>query len=339
MQAYKIRSKADDAYLSLENVPKPEPSHGEVRIRVVTTSLNYRDLLMLDNAADWNLVGRVPFSDGAGVVDAVGTGVTEWHVGDRVVMPYFKDWLSGRFRSEYMDSALGGPATDGVLAEYVTMPAMALVAVPPQLSMEQVVTLPCAAVTAWHGLFVRGGLQSGDTVLIQGTGGVALFALQLTIASGARAIVLSSSDDKLEQAQALGASALINYRTTPEWQHAVRAANNGEGVTHVLELGGPDTYARSLQSLAPAGHLIQIGVLTGFAPKPDLTLLQPLNADIHGIVVGSTTHLREVLAFMVERNLSPIIDRIFEFNEATEALTYLRSGVHFGKVVLRVAPE
>ncbi|CAM3520035.1 NAD(P)-dependent alcohol dehydrogenase [Rouxiella silvae] len=338
MQVYKIRKNADAAYLSLEEAIKPEPGPGEVRIRVVATSLNYRDLLMLDNAVDWNLISRVPLSDGAGVVDAVGTGVTEWHAGDRVVMSYFRDWTSGRFRSEYMGSALGGPTADGVLAEYVVMPSTALVAVPPQLSLDQAATLPCAAVTAWHGLFVRGGLQAGDTILVQGTGGVALFALQLAVAAGARAIVLSSSDSKIERARTLGASDGINYRTTPEWQHAVRAATNGEGVSHVLELGGPETYARSLQSLAPTGHLIQIGVLTGFGPKPDLSLLQPLNADIHGIVVGSTAHLHDVSDFIAERNLPPVVDSIFRFDEAASALAYLRSGAHFGKIVLRVSP-
>lgn len=226
-----------------------------------------------------------------------------------------------------------------MLAEYVVMPGAALVAAPAGLSLEEVATLPCAAVTAWHGLFVRGGLQAGDTVLVQGTGGVAIFALQLAVAAGAKAIVLSSSDSKLERARALGASALINYRTMPEWQNAVRAATDGVGVSRVRELGGPDTYARSLQSLAANGHLIQIGVLTGFGPKPDLTLLQPPNADIHGIIVGSTAHLRDVSAFIATHKLPPIIDSSFAFEDAKAALTHLRSGAHFGKVVLRVSPE
>ncbi|EKT62010.1 zinc-dependent alcohol dehydrogenase family protein [Providencia burhodogranariea] len=337
MKAYKIKNIAGNISLKLEENLIPEPGENEVRIRVAATSLNYRDLIMLDQAIDGSLDDRVPLSDGAGIVDAIGTGVTEWAMGDRVIISYFRDWVSGRFRSAYLNSALGGPDTDGVLAEYIIMPSSALVSVPEHLSLEQAATLPCAAVTAWHGLFVRGGLQANDTLLVQGTGGVALFALQFAVAVGARVIVLSSSDKKLEHAKALGASDLINYQKTPEWQNAVRNATSGEGVTHVLELGGPDTYERSLQSLAPTGHLIQVGVLTGFAPKPDLSIIQPLNADIHGIIVGSTAHLHDLSEFMLSHNLFPIIDSSFAFENANSAIAHLRSGSHFGKVVLRVS--
>ncbi len=202
---------------------------------------------MLNQAADGNNDGRVPVSDGAGRVDALGENVTTWQIGDCVAISFFEDWISGPFRSRYMASAHGGRTTDGVLADYVVVPSAALVEASRHISPEQTATLPCAAVTAWHGLVARGGLRAGDTLLIQGTGGVAVFGLQFAVALGARAIVLSSSDAKLAQARDMGASHLINYRITPDWDSAVRERTGSEGANHILELGGPQTYTRSLR--------------------------------------------------------------------------------------------
>ena len=221
-----------------------------------------------------------------------------------------------------MASALGGSTADGMLAEYVVLPEGALVAVPAHLSSVEAATLPCAAVTAWHGLVTRGGMRSGDTLLVQGTGGVALFGLQFARAVGARAIVLSSSDEKLEHAKALGGSILINYRETREWDVAI------------LELGGSGTYDRSVRSVASGGKIVQIGVLTGFGPKPDLARLQMENADIIGVTVGSVEHFTAMNAFLTQQAIRPVIDDVFGLDDVAQALTHLRRQAHFGKIVV-----
>jgi NADPH:quinone reductase-like Zn-dependent oxidoreductase len=233
-----------------------------------------------------------------------------------------------------MASALGGSTADGMLAEYVVLPEGALVAVPAHLSSVEAATLPCAAVTAWHGLVTRGGMRSGDTLLVQGTGGVALFGLQFARAVGARAIVLSSSDEKLEHAKALGGSILINYRETPEWDVAVMEATAGEGASHILELGGSGTYDRSVRSVASGGKIVQIGVLTGFGPKPDLARLQMENADIIGVTVGSVEHFTAMNAFLTQQAIRPVIDDVFGLDDVAQALTHLRRQAHFGKIVV-----
>ncbi|WP_267347096.1 NAD(P)-dependent alcohol dehydrogenase [Sphingomonas sp. GM_Shp_2] len=336
MQAYHLKNVDDVGTVVRVDTDTPEPGAGEVRVRVEAVSLNYRDLLILDAAGQGGLDGRIPLSDGAGVVDAVGDGVDTWQVGDRVAASFFRDWIGGPFKPRYMPSALGGSTTDGMLAQYVVLPATALVAVPAHLSTTEAATLPCAAVTAWHGLFTRSGMQAGDTLLVQGTGGVALFGLQFAIAIGARAIVLSSSDEKLDRTRVLGASILINYRDTPDWDVAVMKATNGEGASHILELGGPDTYDRSVRSVASAGKIVQIGVLTGFGPKPDLARLQTENADIIGVTVGSVEQFSAMNAFIEANGIMPIIDRTFGFDQVVEAFAHLRSGTHFGKIVIGV---
>ena len=336
MKAYHLNSHAGAGHLVRADVSKPEPAKGEVRIRVEAASLNYRDPLILDRAAQSELNGRVPLSDGAGIVDAIGPDVAQWQVGDRVAASFFRDWISGPFKSGYVSSSLGGNTMDGMLAEYVVLPASALVPVPAHLSAIEAATLPCAAVTAWHGLVTRGGMSKGDTLLVQGTGGVALFGLQFATALGARAIVLSSSDEKLARAKTLGGSILINYRDTSDWDVAVMKATDGVGASHILELGGPGTYDRSLRSVASGGKIIQIGVLTGFGPKPDLARLQWENADIIGVTVGSVEHFMAMNRFLTEHAVHPIVDRIYGFEEVGEAYAHLRSGSHFGKVVVKL---
>jgi NADPH:quinone reductase-like Zn-dependent oxidoreductase len=336
MKAYHLNGHAGAGRLVLADVSKPEPANAEVRIRVEAASLNYRDLLILDRAAQGGFDGRVPLCDGAGVVEAIGANVVQWKVGDRVAASYFRDWTSGPFKASYIASALGSSTMDGMLAEYVVLPATALVSVPEHLTSVEAATLPCAGVTAWHGLVTRAGMGKGDTLLIQGTGGVALFGLQFAAALGTRAIVISSSDEKLARAKALGASILINYHDTPDWDVAVMEATEGQGASHILELGGPGTYDRSIRSVASGGKIVQIGVLTGFGPKPDLARLQWENADIIGVTVGSTTHFAAMNRFISEHAIHPIIDQIFRFDEAAEAYAHLRTGSHFGKVVVKL---
>lgn len=306
----------------------------QVRIEMRAASLNYRDLLIFKNVFGDTREGQVPLSDGAGVVVEVGSAVRHWQVGDRVAPGFFRDWIDGRFRAAYHGGALGGSSADGVLAQYVVAGEDAVVRIPDHLSDQEAATLPCAAVTVWHALAERSRLQPGDTLLVQGTGGVAVFALQMAAAIGARAIVLSSSDAKLERARGLGAWATLNYRSAPDWEHAVLALTEGQGVDHVLELGGPQTYPKSLAVLASGGSIAQIGVLTGFGPTPNLMPLQLANASIHGVYVGSAAHFTRLNGFLAEHSLHPVIDRRFPVTESAAALDYLASGQHVGKVVL-----
>ena len=214
------------------------------------------------------------------------------------------------------------------------IPETSVVEVPEQLSFSEAACLPCAAVTAWNGLVERAGLKGGDTLLVQGTGGVALFALQFAVALGAEVIVLSSSNDKLARAKGMGAALLINYRENPDWDVSVMEATGGRGASHILELGGPDTYDRSIRSVATGGTIVQVGVLSGFDPSPHLRRLMWENANIMGVTVGSAEHLATVSRFMGDHDLHPMIDTSFTFDQAPQALDLLRTGNHFGKVVI-----
>ena len=334
MKAYRYTSASGAGAIALAETAMPVPGPGEVRLRMAAASLNARDLLTLVAASRGEVKDRIPLSDGAGVIDAVGPGARRWSVGARVATSFFRDWIDGPFRAAYAPSALGGAATDGVLAEYVVLPEAAVVAVPEHLSLAEAACLPCAGVTAWNGLVERAGLKAGDTLLVQGTGGVALFALQIAVARGAEVIMLSSSDAKLARAKAMGASVLINYRERPDWDVAVMEATAGRGVSHVLELGGQDTFDRSVRAVAAGGTVVQVGVLTGLDPVPNLRRLMWQNATIVGLTVGSAARLGALGAFMAENALRPVIDRPFGFKEAPRALEYLRGGSHFGKVVI-----
>jgi NADPH:quinone reductase-like Zn-dependent oxidoreductase len=334
MRYYKF--SAAERQLVLAEAELPEPGPGQVRVRVAAASLNYRDVYMVSRFGDVGLDNRIPMSDASGAVDAVGDGATRFRIGDRVATIFFPDWISGRFRLNYAPSAFGGETADGVLSEYVIVPERALVASPASLSDVEASTLPCAAVTAWHALFVRAPLEPGDRVLIQGTGGVSLFALQFARAAGVRCIVLSSSDDKLERARKFGASDLINYRDTPDWHLAVQEITQGEGATHILEVGGQDTYERSLQCLAPNGTIAQIGVLTGFDLRPNLLPLSRLNANIVGIQTGSREYFEDMNRFIEEHKITPVVDREFTFDEALQAFAHMAEQRHFGKLVINV---
>jgi NADPH:quinone reductase-like Zn-dependent oxidoreductase len=310
-----------------------QPGAGQVLIRVAAASLNYRDLLTLQDTAG-NREGLVPLSDAAGTVLAVGAGVTRWKAGDRVSPGFFPAWRDGAFSPAVLAQALGGGQTDGVLSQHIVADEAALVAVPEHLSLAEAATLPCAGVTAWHALFERGALQPGETVLVQGTGGVALFGLQLAVAQGARVIVTSSSDDKLARARELGAWKTINYRTQPSWEQAALDHTQGRGVDHVLELGGPDTYERSIAAIAFGGRIAQIGVLSGFVSRPNLVPLQFKNASIHGICVGSVAMYERLNAFVARHGIHPVIDQRFAFDDAPAAYERLKSAGHFGKLVI-----
>jgi NADPH:quinone reductase-like Zn-dependent oxidoreductase len=336
IRAYQLDKTATPISLQRVMLAVAKPGPQEVLVQVAAASLNYRDVLTLRGQNGEFADQLVPLSDAAGIVCAVGSAVSRWRVGDRVMSSFFPNWQSGSFKQEYLSAALGGGQTPGVLAEQVLFDQHAVVAVPAHLSLAQAATLPCAGLTAWNGLFTRGALRRGETVLIQGTGGVALFALQLAVAQGARAIVISSSDAKLQRAKTLGAWQTINYRSHANWHELARELTGGRGVDHVVELGGLETFERSIAALAAGGRIAQIGVLSGFGANPNLQSVLFLNASVNGICVGSAEQLEALCAFISEHQISPIIDREFDFTETPEAFAYLAGAEHFGKVVIRL---
>ncbi len=337
MKRYLLQPQ-DGSTLSVEAETSGMPivGPGEVLVKMGAASLNYRDLLMkAGKSASSGSDPVVPLSDGAGVIETIGNGVTGWSVGDRVALTFFRDWEDGRFDMKYHQAARGG-SCDGVLAEYVVAPAHSLVRVPDYLSMEEAATLPCAALTAWHGLIERSRpLEAGHTVLCLGTGGVSIFALQLAKAAGARVIVTSSSDEKLERAKELGADELINYRETPEWDKSVFDLTDRTGVDHVIEVGGPGTLPKSMNAVAAGGSIALIGVLTGFdAPEASLFPLVARNVDLSGIYVGSRAMFERMNAFLSTHRIHPVVSDSFSFGDAPAAYDKLEGASHFGKVII-----
>ena len=337
MKVYVYRSDGNRYRLSQEDRPPRSPESGEVAVRVRATSLNYRDLITRNRWGGRQVEGRIPLSDGVGEVIAVGPDVSSCRPGDRVAGCFFQSWESGRFDLRHHHSDLGG-SLDGMLAEEVILRATGVVRVPDSLSDEEAACLPCAGVTAWYALVTRGHLQAGDTVLTLGTGGVSVFALQFAVALGARVVISSSDDDKLRRARELGAAFTINYRTHPDWEKEVWRWTGQRGVDHVIELGGPGTLGKSLASAAAGGTVSLIGVLTGFGPPTEsLFPLLARNLTLNGIYVGSRQDFEAMNAFLAEKAIHPIIDRVFSFAEAEAAFDYLEAARHFGKVVIRVA--
>ena len=334
MRAYRIHQASGPDSLQLDDVPEPQAGPGQVVVRVRAASLNYRDLLVIKGEYARNLpLPLVPLSDGAGEVAEVGPGVTRFQPGDRVAGCFFSKWEAGPIDETATKSALGG-AVDGMLAERVALPESGLVRVPDHLTDDEAATLPCAALTAWHALMEGGGLKAGQTVLVQGTGGVSLFALQFARLAGARVIATSSSDAKLARARDLGASDGINYQTTPDWDVAVRNLTEGQGVDHVVEVGGAGTLPRSMKAVKLGGHIALIGVLTGGEIDPRPLLFK--NIRLQGIYVGSRVMFESMNRAIALHKLRPVVDRVFPFEQAVDAYKHLESGAHFGKVVIRV---
>lgn len=336
MQAYQI--KAGQQIAGLEQVQRNIPALAarEVQVRVHAVSLNYRDLMIADgkylSTADASVI---PCSDGAGEVIAVGPQVTRCRVGDRVAASFFPQWIDGPSSQQHTAAALGG-SVDGMLAEEVVLNEEALVAIPRHLSFAEAATIPCAGVTAWNALFVEGGLKPGDCVLLLGTGGVSIWALQLAKAAGLRTIITSSSDEKLERARALGATATINYKNNPEWQNEVLRLTEGRGVDLVLEVGGQDTLTRSIASAGTGGTVAIIGGVSGFGGEFNPFALISGAKRLSGIFVGSRSMFEDLNKFLSVAEIHPVVDRVFPFRQARDAYSYLQQAWHFGKVVIEV---
>jgi NADPH:quinone reductase-like Zn-dependent oxidoreductase len=335
MKLYQLQNNQGLDSLTPIERPDPQPGYGQVVVRVRATALNYRDLIIDKGQNPAISFPVIPMSDGAGEVVAIGEGVTRVKVGDRVAGTFFQDWQAGEITSQIMKSALGGEL-DGMLAEYVVLNQNGVVILLDHLSYEEGATLPCAAVTAWHGLVSKGNLKAGDTVLILGTGGVSVFALQFAKLHGARTIVTSSSDAKLEQAKALGADELINYKTHPDWEAEVYRLTNKVGVDRVVEVGGAGTLEKSIEAVRYGGRISLIGVLTGFGGEINPWLLLGKSIALQGIYVGSREMFEAMNRAIAQAQLKPAIDRAFPFTEARAAYDYLQSGSHFGKVVIRL---
>ena len=335
MKLFEIQAFGLD-HLKHAERPAPEPGADEVMIRVRAASLNYRDLLVVQGKYNPHMaLPRVPLSDGAGEVVSVGAEVTAWKPGDRVVVPFFPAWLDGELSSVKAASALGGDV-DGMLREFATVRDDALLPVPTHLSFEQAATLPCAAVTAWNGLFVSGNLKPGQTLLLQGTGGVSLFGLQFARMAGATIISISSSDAKLKRARAMGAHHTINYRTEPEWEKCVLEITGGRGVDLTLEVGGAGTLSRTLCATTYGGHISLIGVLSGIVGEVQTGHILHKALTVRGIYVGSRAMFKSMNDAITQHRLEPVIDRVFSFDESPAALRHLESAQHFGKIVIRI---
>jgi len=336
MKAVVLKSPGIDNVVIVD-LPEPAPGPGEVRVRVTAVSLNYRDLLTLDAGygSRQKTDNLILLSDGAGAVDAVGDGVTGFQVGDRVVASFFRDWIAGPATRARLDSALGG-AIDGMFAELRVLPAHSLVKLPEALSDAEAATLPCAAVTAWSALVSQGGVAPGDVVLTQGTGGVSLFALRFAKMAGATVIATSSSDEKLARAQELGADHGINYKEIPDWARRARALNHGNGVDHVVEVGGAGTLEQSIKATRVGGTVSLIGVLSGAKNDLRLPLVVTQNMRLQGVTVGSRDQLAAVVGAMAAGGVRPVVDQVFDMTDFRAAFEHMRSGRHFGKICLAV---
>lgn len=336
MRAWEIRDESGIYNLELADRPEPQPGPGQVAVEMRACSLNARDSQVVRGFYDLGLTEpRIPFSDGAGEVVAVGGVVGRFSVGDRVAGSFMQGWADGDFTPDKAATALGGPI-DGVAAEKIVLHEEGLVAIPDHLSFEEAATLPCAAVTAWNALVEKSGLKAGDDVLVQGTGGVSVFALQIANMFGARTVVTSSSNEKLSRALKLGASDGINYREDENWDERVLEFTGNRGVDHVVEVGGPDTLGRSLNAVRAGGNVALIGVLTGVAGNvPTLPILQKA-INVRGVNVGSRRMFEDLnRALSFNPSLRPVVDREFRFEEVPDALRYLESGAHFGKIVVK----
>jgi NADPH:quinone reductase-like Zn-dependent oxidoreductase len=336
VRAVEIRGGFGLDHLALVERPEPRPGPGQALVRLRAASLNYRDLLTVEGKYNpKQKLPLIPCSDGTGEVVEIGEGVARVAPGDRVSPLFAQRWLAGAPTREKLRSTLGGPL-DGTLAELAVFDQEGLVKIPQHLSDEEAATLPCAAVTAWSALVAEGGVTAGDTVLVQGTGGVSLFALQIAKLLGARVIATSSRDDKLARARALGADAGINYRDVPEWGARVKELTGGAGADHVVEVGGAGTLQQSLRAVRFGGTISLIGNLAGTKAELLLTQIFMQRLRVNGILVGHRESFEAMNRAIALHELRPVIDRVFPLAEVRAAFDHMAAGDHFGKIVIRI---
>lgn len=321
-------------HLKIVDRPDPTPGPGQVVVAIRAVSLNYRDLLIVKGLYNPKMaLPRVPCSDGAGEVTAVGPGVRRVAVGDRVCATFMQKWIAGGLTEDAGRSTLGGDR-DGTLAERVLLDEDGVVKYPSYLTFDEAATLPCAAVTVWNAL-AEGGLRAGESVLLQGTGGVSIFALQIAKLFGARALITSGSDEKLARAIQMGAHAGVNYKTTPDWDKWARQQTGGVGADHIVEVGGAGTLERSFKAVRTAGQIALIGVLSGLGTVNPLPVLMR-HLTVRGIFVGSRAMFEDMNRAFETHQTRPIVDAVYRFDDFPKALRHLESGSHFGKVVIRI---
>ena len=333
MKLFQIQDEWSPDHLKLNETSIPSPGPGEVLLEMKAASLNYRDMVVLRRGygAQTGTLPLIPVSDGAGVVQETGSGVSELSEGDRVCPLFMQNWLAGSPNRKKLSSTLGGPI-DGVMAEYRCFPESGVYPVPEHLSDVEAATLPCAALTAWSALIGEGRIQPGESVLIQGTGGVSLFALQFAKMAGARAILISGSQEKMKQASQLGADDVLNYRSQPEWGKIIRDLAGGDGVDHIIEVGGTDTLPQSLRAIRPGGTISMIGVLSGHEMKAQLGLIVTRQIRLQGITVGHRQGFENMCLAINRHQLKPVVDQVYPFESLPEALDRLAGGQHFGKI-------
>jgi NADPH:quinone reductase-like Zn-dependent oxidoreductase len=322
--------------IKVVEAPDPKPGPGEVLVRMRAVSLNYRDLLMVNGIYGRGPTGGgpiTPFSDGCGVVEAVGEGVTRFAKGDRVATLFFQGWISGPPTLAKLSTSLGFPIP-GAGRELGVFSQEGRSKVPDFLTDQQVATLPCAALTAWRGLFEDARLQPGDTVVLQGTGGVSIFGLQFAHAAGLKTVITSSSDEKLERAKALGADVTVNYKSTPEWAKPVREATGGVGADFIMEVGGGGTIEQSMRAVKIGGHIAIIGVVAGAGNPFNPAALIGNSAKLQGLSVGSRDMFEAMCRSIELAGIQPVVDKVFPFPEAKAAFSAMAGGEHFGKIVL-----
>ena len=335
MRVFQIEGDWGMDHLKLSTRPEPEAGPGQVLVKMTASSLNYRDLVV-PNRGYGNHTGTlplIPVSDGVGVVSAIAPGVTRVAVGDRVCPTFFQNWISGEPDLERLTRSLGGPI-DGTMTDVMCLPEDGVTKVPAHLSDLEAATLPCAALTAWSALVTCGNIRPGDRVLVQGCGGVALFAVAFAKLLGAHVTVISSSEERLERVKQLGADAGINYRSTPEWAKATRDITAGRGYDLILELGGEKTLPQSLRCIRPGGTVAMIGILSGSAMATSLGLIITRQVRLQGVTVGHRDGFEAMVRAIDQHRLKPVVDRVFPFEELKEAMAYLKTGAQFGKVCL-----
>ena len=336
MKVFQIQDDWSMDHLKINERERPEPGPGQVLLQMKAASLNYRDLVvpLRGYGSFTGTLPLVPLSDGVGEVVEAGAGVSRVAPGDRACPMFMQKWIAGEPDLTRITSTLGGPI-DGVMQQYMVVNEEGLAKAPECLTDEETATLPCAALTAWSALVTEGDVKAGDTVLVQGTGGVSLFALQFAKLLGAKVIIISSSDEKLNRAAALGADEGINYTNVADWGKAVKQLTGGEGVDHIVEVGGEKTLPQSLRGIRPGGTISMIGVLSGLNMGVSLGLIVTRKVRLQGITVGHRDSFEAMTRAIDQHQLKPVIDRVFEFEELKEAMEYLRSGKHFGKICIR----